>query len=228
VTLSATALGNFSSTRTQTVTYTNNTGVKVTFIQASMSSTRYGQTNNCGEVAPGGSCTATVTYYPTNSGSDSGTFTMTSTAPNSPHAVSLSTGALSSASTTSSGVSMSATELTFSAGAYTQAVTYTNNTGVKVTFIQASMSSTRYGQTNNCGEVAPGGSCTATITYYPTNSGSDTGTFTMTSTAPNSPHVVSLNAVTVVQATTTTSTTTNPLARGDEVTFLFPGRGDRR
>ena len=73
---------------------------------------------------------------------------------------------------------------------------------------------------------APGGSCTATITYYPTNSGSDSGTFTMTSTAPNSPHVVSLNAGTVLQASTSAST--NPLARGDEVTFLFPGREGRR
>jgi hypothetical protein len=225
VTLSSTALGGFSTTRTQTVTYTNNTGSRVTFIQASMSSARYGQTNNCGEVAPGGSCTATVTYYPTNSGSDTGTFTVTSTAPNSPHVVSLSTGTLSSSSTGSSGVSMSATQLNFSAGASTQTVTYTNNTGVKVTFIQASMSSTRFGQANNCGEVAPGGSCTATVTYYPTNSGSDTGTFTMTSTAPDSPHVVSLNAGTVVQAST--STTTNPLARGDEVNFNFPGRGAR-
>jgi hypothetical protein len=30
------------------------------------------------------------------------------------------------------------------------------------------------------------------VTYYPTNSGSDTGTLTLTSTAPNSPHVVNL------------------------------------
>jgi hypothetical protein len=225
VTLSSTALGDFSGTRTQTVTYTNNTGSKVTFIQASMSSARFGQTNNCGEVAPGGSCTATITYYPTNSGSDNGTFTMSSTAPNSPHVVSLSTGSLSGA-TPSSGVSLSATGLDFSSGANTQTVTYTNNTGVKVTFIQASMSSTRFGQTNNCGEVAPGGSCTATVTYYPTNSGSDSGTFTMTSTAPNSPHALSLNAGTVVQASAPTST--NPLARGDEVTFLFPGREGRR
>jgi hypothetical protein len=225
VTLSSTALGDFSSTRTQSVTYTNNTGSKITFIQASMSSTRYGQTNNCGEVAPGKSCTATITYYPTNSGSDTGTFTMTSTAPNSPHVVSLSAALLSSSSTPSSGVSLGAAELVFSAGANTQTVTYTNNTGVKVTFIQASMSSTRFGQTNNCGEVAPGASCMATVTYYPTNSGSDSGTFTMTSTAPNSPHVVSLTAGNVVQAT---GLARNPLARGTEIVILFPGREDRR
>jgi hypothetical protein len=139
--------------------------------------------------------------------------------------VSLSTGTLSGSSSTASGVSLSATQLNFSAGASAQTVTYTNNTGARVTFIQASMSSTRFGQTNNCGEVAPGASCTATVTYYPTNSGSDSGTFTMTSTAPNSPHVVSVSAGTVLQASASTSG--NPLARGDEVSFDFPGRGTR-
>jgi hypothetical protein len=63
-----------------------------------------------------------------------------------------------------------------------------------VTFIQAIMSSSKYGQTNNCGEVAPGASCTATVTYLAGNSGNHQGTFTMTSTAPNSPHVVTLTA----------------------------------
>ncbi len=224
VVLSATALGNFSSVRKQTVTYTNKTSSKVTFIKASLSSARYGQNNNCGEVAPGGSCKATITYYPGNSGSDTATFTMTSTAPNSPHVVSLSSGAISTA--TASGVSQSAASLDFS-GATTRTVTYTNNTGVKVTFIQASMSSARYGQTNNCGEVAAGGTCTATITYYPGNTGSDSGTFTVTSTAPNSPHVVSLSAGTQTLASATTS---NPLHRSmtTPVSFVFPGSGDRR
>ena len=195
VVLSATTLY-FGSSATQSVTYTNNTGSKVTFIQASISSAKYGQSNNCGEVAAGASCTATVTYYPSNSGSDTATFTMTSTAPNSPHLVTLTnTSAPVTPPPTSGGVTMSATTLDFRNGAKaTQTVTYTNNTGSKVTFIQASISSGKFGQTNNCGEVAAGASCTATVTWYRSRSGSDTATFTMTSTAPNSPHVVSLKA----------------------------------
>jgi hypothetical protein len=63
VTVSASSLGNFATSRTQTVTYTNKHVRPVTFLQASMSSTRYGQTNNCGDVAVGASCTATITYY---------------------------------------------------------------------------------------------------------------------------------------------------------------------
>jgi hypothetical protein len=198
VAVSATTLYNFGTTRTQTVTYTNNTGSKVTFIAASMTSARYGQSNTCGEVAAGSSCTATVTYYPTNSGSDTGTFTVTSTAPNSPHVVNLTTAAAPVASQpVSGGVSQSATALEFRTGSNaTRTVTYTNNTSSTVTFIQASIDSAKYQQTNTCGEVAPGKSCTATVTWYRSNSGSDKATFRMTSTAPNSPHLVTLSATT--------------------------------
>jgi hypothetical protein len=49
--------------------------------------------------------------------------------------------------------------------------------------------------------VAPGASCTATVTYTPTNTGSDMGTLTLTSTAPNSPHVLSLSGTPPAGAT---------------------------
>ncbi|HET7729058.1 MAG TPA: hypothetical protein VFK48_03400 [Usitatibacter sp.] len=204
VTMSATSLGFANGATTQTVTYTNNTGAKVTFIQASISSTKFGQTNNCGDVPAGGSCTATVTYYPTNSGATTGTFTMTSTAPNSPHLVSLSadgttsttgtTGSTGSGTQTVAGIAVSATALDFVTGAMTQNVTFTNNTGAKVTFIRASISSGKFGQSNNCGEVAPGASCTAAVTYYPMNGGSYTGTFTMTHSASSTAISIGLTA----------------------------------
>jgi hypothetical protein len=91
------------------------------------------------------------------------------------------------------GVSTSASSVGFGGAAGTRTVSYTNNTSSRVTFIRATMSSAKFSQTNNCGEVAPGASCTATITYSPGNSGSDPGTLTLTSTAPNSPHVVTLS-----------------------------------
>jgi hypothetical protein len=95
----------------------------------------------------------------------------------------------------SGGVSQSATALEFRTGSNaTRTVTYTNNTGSTVTFLQASIDSGKYQQANTCGEVAPGRSCTATVTWYRSNSGSDNATFRMTSTAPNSPHLVTLSA----------------------------------
>ena len=95
----------------------------------------------------------------------------------------------------SGSVSLSATALDFRNGsASTRTVTYTNNTSSTVTFIQASIDSGKYGQTNNCGEVLPGKSCTATVTWYRSNTGSNSATFRMTSTAPNSPHLVTLTS----------------------------------
>jgi hypothetical protein len=104
------------------------------------------------------------------------------------------------------GVTLSASTLTFTGTTATQSVTFTNNTGTRITFITASLSSGKYSQSNNCGEVAVGASCTATVIYYPANSGSDTGTLTLTSTAPNSPHVVNLAGS---GGTTTTPPPTN-------------------
>ncbi|HEX5130300.1 MAG TPA: right-handed parallel beta-helix repeat-containing protein [Usitatibacter sp.] len=187
----------FNASTTQTVTYTNNTGATVQFLQASINSGRYQQSNNCDAVAPGASCRATVTYYGSNSGSDTATFTMTSNAPNSPHLVALTRSAppASAPSSTGTGVTLSASTLDFRNGANaTRTVTYTNNTGSTVQFLQASISSGKFQQKNDCDAVAPGRSCTATVTWYRTNSGSDTATFTMTSSAPNSPHLVTLKA----------------------------------
>lgn len=94
------------------------------------------------------------------------------------------------------GVKLSKTLLDFSgSNARKQKVTFTNQTGTSVTFIRASISSARFNQTNNCGVVAAGASCTATVTYYANGSGSGIGTLTLTSTAPNSPHVVNLTNV---------------------------------
>lgn len=173
ISMSTSALSNFGTALTQTVTYTNKSSTKVVFMQATMSSTKYMQTNTCTvDILPGQSCTATITYYPQYGGTTSGTLTMTSSAPNSPHVVSLSADASATSTPTSSGkVDLSAASLSFT-GTRTQKVTFYNNTGRKVQFIQASMSSARFTQTNNCDAVPAGGSCTATVTYTQSYTGS--------------------------------------------------------
>jgi hypothetical protein len=97
---------------------------------------------------------------------------------------------------------MSASSIAFGGSAGTRTVSYTNNTSTNVTFIRATMSSAKFSQANTCGDVAPGASCTATITYAPGNSGTDPGTLTLTSTAPNSPHVVTLSGGTAASSAT--------------------------
>ena len=194
VTASATALYGFKATRTQSVTFTNNTGAKVTFLQARMSNGRFQQSNNCGEVAAGGSCKVTITYYPSNSSPSTGTFTLTSTAPNSPNTVALSADAAPTPTPTPAptpptndpvtvnGITQTVQWVQFGSGMPTvQYVKFTNNSTAKVTFWQAYTDSAKFGSSTDCGDVAVGASCTATLTYWPTNSGASTGTFNLTS-----------------------------------------------
>jgi hypothetical protein len=202
VTPSVTSLAFGTARATKSVTLTNTGATTVSITGASVSSTRFAESSKCGTLRPGASCIAYVTYYPTRAGADSGTLTITTTAPNSPIAINLAAGSTTTTTTTTttssgsgsgSGIAVSVTTLAFGTTQGTQRVTYTNNTASTVTFIQASMSSTKFGQKNNCGEVAAGASCVADVTYYPTYGGDKTGTFTMTSTAPNSPSIVNVS-----------------------------------
>ena len=93
-------------------------------------------------------------------------------------------------------VAQSATALMYSNDVRaSQVVTFTNQSTGPITFNTAALTSARYSQANNCGVVSAGGSCSVTLGYDPANAGSDSATFTLTSTASNSPHVVALVAL---------------------------------
>ena len=193
VTISVSSLVFGSTQSTQSVTYTNNTSATVTFIQGVMSSTKFGQTNDCTEIAPGASCTAQITYYPQYGGSTTGTFTATSTAPNSPHVVALQGALPPPPPPPPALVTQSTTAIVFPNSQSTRPVVFTNQTAVSVTFRNPSVTSNRFRISSGCGTVLPGKSCTVNITYSPRNKGTTSGTFSIQSTAPNSPHTVKLN-----------------------------------
>jgi len=73
-----------------------------------------------------------------------------------------------------------------------QAITV-SNTGTTSASISAVTASGDYTQTNNCGSVAVGASCTVNVSFRPTASGTRTGTLTVTSDATNSPTTVALS-----------------------------------
>jgi hypothetical protein len=81
-------LGTTSSAKSLTLT---NTGTGVLSIATIAAAGDFGQTSNCGAtLAPSASCTISVTYSPTISGLQSGSVSVTSDAPGSPHSSSLS------------------------------------------------------------------------------------------------------------------------------------------
>jgi hypothetical protein len=165
----------------QTVTLTN-TGTGALSITSITSSGDYAQTNNCGStVNAGASCTITVTFTPTAPNTRTGAVTITDNAPDSPQSVSL-TG-------TGTYVELVPTSLTFASqkiGTTSPGQTVTlTNTGVSSLGIRSiSITGTNnadFAQTNNCGSsVAAGKSCTFTVTFTPTATGTRSANLTIT------------------------------------------------
>jgi hypothetical protein len=68
-----------------------------------------------------------------------------------------------------------------------------NNTGTATASISQIAAAGEFAETSNCGgSIAAGASCTVSVTFTPTASGSRTGSLTITSNASNSPTTVAL------------------------------------
>ena len=82
-----------------------------------------------------------------------------------------------------------------------QTVTLTSN-GTATLAIESIAASGDFNATSNCGaSVAAGASCTISVTFSPSATGSRTGTLTVTDNAANSPQTVSLSGTGVVAMT---------------------------
>jgi hypothetical protein len=76
-----------------------------------------------------------------------------------------------------------------------QTVTLANNQSVSLSITSVAASGD-YSQTNTCGTSVPAnGSCTISVTFTPTTSGTRTGTLTVTDNGPGSPQMASLTGV---------------------------------
>ena len=99
--------------------------------------------------------------------------------------------------TTTATLSVTPASLTFASqtvnttsGAQTVTV---KNTGTATATVSAISASGDFSQTNNCGtSIAAGASCTASVTFTPTASGTRTGVLSITGNASNSPTTVAL------------------------------------
>ncbi len=157
----------------------------------------FAQTNNCGSsVAAGATCTISVTFTPSASGSLTASLSIADNASGSPQAVSL------SGTGTAPAAGVSPSSLTFASqavGATSAAQTVTlNNTGTAALSITSlALTGTNpsdFAQTNNCGSsVAAGANCTISVTFTPSASGSWTASLSITDNASGSPQAVSLS-----------------------------------
>ncbi len=142
-------------------------------------------------IAAGASCTLSIAFRPTATGSRAGSVSIVTNAAGSPHVISL------LGSGTAPGVSLSPSPLNFAslaAGSRASAGIVLTNTGTAPLSVAAiAASGSFFSATAACpASLAPGASCTITVTYAPASAGSHSGQVSVQTNAQAAPYVVAL------------------------------------
>jgi 6-phosphogluconolactonase (cycloisomerase 2 family) len=194
LTFASTAVGKTSVARNVKLT---NSSVALTMGTVTTSGDFNVSANTCtGAIAANKACTISVTFAPTVTGSITGALTVADSASSSPQVIPLSGTATG---TVTNPVTFSPTSLTFlsqptgtsSAG---QSVTLTNN-GPNILNITSVSASGDYGETDTCaGQSIPasGGTCSFTVTFTPSATGTIQGAITFVDSDATSPQVFAL------------------------------------
>ena len=189
LTFSNQSVGATSSAQTVVVT---NTGENAMAVSGVTTSGDFAQTNQCSSIPASQSCSISVTFTPTTSGSRVGTLTINDNAQGNPHTVTLGgTGIASAASFNPTSLIFASQSVGSTSAPQSIVFTNTGNGQLSVTSILATGD---FAQTNNCAILAAStGTCTIVVTFTPTAVGSRTGTIIVTDSAPNSPQTLSLS-----------------------------------
>src|SRR2546427_573722 len=166
---------------------------------------------NGATVVAGARCLVNLTFPPTAASARTATVTITDDAPGSPQSVSLTgTGVTPPAATLSATSSAFGNQRVGTTSA-AQNLTLTNNGGTplnltSITITGAQAADFAFAAGNTCptgaGSVAPGASCTISISFTPAATGARTATVTITDDAPGSPQSVSLAGMGIAPAVT--------------------------
>jgi hypothetical protein len=185
-------LGTSSTAQNVTLTNAGATTLTITSIAFSgANATDFSQTNNCGTSLAGNStCTISVVFKPININHRSATLTITDSAGT--QTVTL--------SGTSTAASFSPTSLTFAAQTVgttsaAQTITMSNASGgtsISITSLTITTGSD-FAQTNTCGtSLLPKKSCTISVTFTPTATGTRSASVSVTDNAGSSPQTIPL------------------------------------
>ncbi len=148
----------------------------------------FAQTNNCGSsIASGASCTVSVTFSPTATGSRTGT--LTATAGGNTSTVNLSgTGTAPGPALSANPASLSFGSAVVGSSGGTEPTTITNTgtSSATISSIAVTAGGSDFSQTNNCGTtLAVNASCTVNVSFQPSAGGTRSGSLTVTSNAPS-------------------------------------------
>jgi hypothetical protein len=161
--------------------------------------------NTCGStLAVGASCSVSLAFTPSATGTSSAVLAFTNSAQNSPQNVSLTGVGITSAVTLTPASLAYATQL-INTNSSSQAATLTN-TGTVTVNITSITTTGPFSQTNNCGSaLTANASCTINVVFTPTKAGTLTGTLSVVDDGPNSPQTVALSGVGTVVSFSPTS-----------------------
>jgi hypothetical protein len=180
-----------------TLTNTSTSGLSITSISVQGNQFQLGSGTTCGSSVPGGgSCQISVNFAPQTKGLKSGLLVIRDSASKQPQSIPL--------SGSGTVIILSPTELDFpptkvGTQSSPQTVTVTNIdtapvniTSIKITGIYLK----NYSQTNTCGtQIAPGGSCTITVTFAPLGTGERDAAVTLTDDGGGDTQTVTLTGM---------------------------------
>jgi len=152
----------------------------------------FAESDTCGtSVSAAGSCTFSVTFSPIADGTRSGSILIQDDAAGSPHVINLD-GDGSGAVVALTPASLAFTSLAVGTSSAAQTVTLANNGNVAFS-ISSILITGDYRETNNCPSALPASSsCTLSIVFTPTLTGTRPGTLTISDSAVGSPSTVGL------------------------------------
>jgi hypothetical protein len=185
----------------------------------------FAQTNNCGTTLPagGGNCSLQITFAPTTTGLRTDQISIADSAQGSPHLITVTgTGiATSAGAVTVTPAKLSFPSQTVGDTSPSQVVRITNTGQTSLTLSNITVSGD-FAETNTCGTLPTslnvGDSCTATVTFTPTNSGNRTGSLVFTDNAGVGTQSVPLTGTGAAVFSLSTSTRSTVVQVGTKTT----------
>ena len=194
-----------SAPQTIAVTNTGPGAATVTSIQITdvLQDAEFSESDDCprspSTLAAGARCSIKVTFRPDVVGTRTGTLRVYDNSSNSPQIASLTgTGVNTSASLTPSSLTFGSQQVGTTSAAQTLTLTNTGQysmTCCSILFRATSLNPGDYAESNNCpqsGTLAPGASCTISVKFTPTASGTRTATVEVDDSAGTSPQTADL------------------------------------
>lgn len=193
-----------TASQPETVTLTNQDSSAVTIASGAVTivganAADFAETDDCQNtsLATGASCTISVTFDPTGTGTRTAQIQVTDSASNSPQLIGL--------SGTSATLALNTAQLTFQdqvvgTTSPAQTVTVANEGTTSVTFTSITASSA-FAEVDDCTKapIPAGTNCTINVTFTPTSAGTATGALLLNDNAPGSPQEILLTGTGIQQ-----------------------------